>query len=218
MSQQIVSQDFYVYVHKRATDGQVFYVGKGCGSRAWCFSKRGSHWNAVAKKHGVKVDVLHRGLQEWAAFEIESDLIALHGRKDLGQGFLVNHSDGGVSGFTGGRHTEEIKERIRNVHLGKKKTEEHKAKLKKPKTESVKKILSAQKLGQKNPMFGKVGGANPASRSCKIVKNCGEELVFKSRTEACAFFNVSKQTLSRWATGFNKPSKEYNIAKIYGFL
>lgn len=95
-------KDFYVYEHRKATTGEVFYIGKGCGRRAWRHgpSKRSEWWNSTARKHGVIVRIVIDGLQEWAAAEIESELIALHGRNDIGYGQLVNFTDGGdgVSG------------------------------------------------------------------------------------------------------------------------
>ena len=42
-----VEQDgkFYVYTHRRASNGVVFYVGKGHGRRAYVKSHRGKWWN-----------------------------------------------------------------------------------------------------------------------------------------------------------------------------
>lgn len=95
--------DFYVYLHRKATTGEIFYVGKGTGDRAWKSgaANRGSYWCRVARKHGLIVEIVADRLQEWYAHELERDLIALHGRKDLGYGPLVNLTDGGdgLSGF-----------------------------------------------------------------------------------------------------------------------
>jgi hypothetical protein len=105
-------QDFYVYIHRRATTGEVFYVGKGAGDRAHSHFGRGTYWQNIVKKHGVIVEIVQSGLQEWAAFEIERDLIALHGRGDCGYGPLVNLTDGG-EGATGHRQTDEAKMKSR---------------------------------------------------------------------------------------------------------
>jgi hypothetical protein len=92
-------QGFYVYVHLRADTLEPFYVGKGEGGRAWR-TNRTPHWQNIARRHGVKTKILMDGLQEWAALEMEIELIALYGRKDNKQGPLVNFTDGGqgVSG------------------------------------------------------------------------------------------------------------------------
>jgi|SRR5690554_133806 len=86
--------DFYVYVHSRSTDGRPFYVGKGSGKRATIYapSKRNPFWQNVAQKHGVDCEIVASGMQEDAAFELESFLIAelrSHGIR------LTNLTDGG---------------------------------------------------------------------------------------------------------------------------
>lgn len=93
--------DFYVYIHRKATTGEVFYVGKGQKNRAWVVHvARSKRWLNTARKHGVVVEIFISGLQEWAAHEIEIEQIALHGRRDLGYGTLCNMTDGG-EGCTG---------------------------------------------------------------------------------------------------------------------
>jgi len=88
-------KDYYVYLHKRKSDGKVFYVGKGTGNRAYQHSTRSRHHRRVAKKYGTIVQIYAKGLQEWYAYELEQELIAYYGRKDLGYGILVNYTDGG---------------------------------------------------------------------------------------------------------------------------
>ena len=87
--------DFYVYVHKKKTNGEVFYVGKGSGKRAWSAFGRNSLWKRTADKYGWLVEIVQDNLQDWYAFELERDLISYYGRRDLGHGNLTNMSDGG---------------------------------------------------------------------------------------------------------------------------
>ena len=87
--------DYYVYLHKKKTTGEVFYVGKGSGKRAWSAFGRNSFWKRVAEKHGWVVEIVQDNLQDWYAFELEKDLISYYGRRDLGDGNLTNMSDGG---------------------------------------------------------------------------------------------------------------------------
>lgn len=89
--------EFYVYIHRKKTTGEVFYVGKGKGKRAWDFVKRSDFWKRVKDKHGVTVEIYQNNLQEWYAFELEKELIALYGRVTDGKGSLVNLTDGGES-------------------------------------------------------------------------------------------------------------------------
>lgn len=108
--------DFYVYLHKKKTTGEVFYVGKGCGNRAWDKNARSEFWKKIAKKHGVVVEIHSENLQEWYAFELEKSLISYYGRRQLGEGTLVNLSDGG-EGTKGWIASEEFRESKRNLML-----------------------------------------------------------------------------------------------------
>ena len=75
---EVKPEGFYVYLHRRETDGSVFYVGKGKKDRAWRKSHRSQYWRRVAKKHGVVVEVVHDGLDEDEAFDVECGLIRIH--------------------------------------------------------------------------------------------------------------------------------------------
>lgn len=92
-----------MYVHKKKTNGEVFYVGKGSGDRAWSKAGRNELWVRTTKKHGFTVEIVLDNLQEWYAFELEKDLISLHGRVSNGTGKLVNMTDGG-EGLSGADH------------------------------------------------------------------------------------------------------------------
>jgi hypothetical protein len=111
MSDRIVPKDFYVYLHRRATDGLVFYVGKGSGRRAWS-KNRSKFWKNIAEKHGYIVEFVEKGLQEWAAFELEVSLICFYGRENL-----CNLTDGG-DGSLGCQHTEATKSKMSASHMG----------------------------------------------------------------------------------------------------
>lgn len=104
--------NFYVYVHKRKTDGVVFYVGKGSGKRLNNTSKRSNHWKSIVNKYGFVAEIVEDNLQEWYAFELEQNLIAYYGRSDLKLGTLVNHSDGG-EGTSGNILSENSRNKIK---------------------------------------------------------------------------------------------------------
>lgn len=82
---------FYVYTHRRADDGSVFYVGKGKGNRAWVSGGRSLFWQNVAAKHGLKVEVIFFGTEE-ECFSVEKAKIAQ--LRDNGAR-IVNLTDGG---------------------------------------------------------------------------------------------------------------------------
>lgn len=84
---------YYVYLHKKL-NGEVFYVGKGKGKRAYSKHNRNPHWENIVKKHGFVAEIVLADLQEWYAFELEKDLISYYGLKSEG-GTLVNIVSGG---------------------------------------------------------------------------------------------------------------------------
>lgn len=105
------AKDFYVYVHKRASDGRVFYVGKGRNFRAFSKKGRNEYWHRIVAKHGYTVEIVQSGMQEWWAFELECELIALYGRENL-----CNLTDGG-EGVSGAIRSEESKRKASQSHL-----------------------------------------------------------------------------------------------------
>ena len=86
-----------VYIHRKKTNGVVFYVGIGNPDRPYKKSKesRSIYWTRTANKHGVDVEVVKRNLSSDDACDIEIALISFFGRRDLGTGTLVNLTDGG---------------------------------------------------------------------------------------------------------------------------
>lgn len=110
--------DFYVYIHKKKTDGEVFYVGKGRGHRAWITTYRSDFWNKVYNKHGRDVELVAEKLDEKTALDLEKELITFYGRRDLGMGTLVNLCDGG-KGPTNFVVTQEYRDNVSKRVSGK---------------------------------------------------------------------------------------------------
>jgi hypothetical protein len=73
-------RDFYVYVH-RDRKGQVFYVGKGTGRRAWSKDRDVLWHRYIETRSGgeYSVEIVREGLLEREAEELESELITEHG-------------------------------------------------------------------------------------------------------------------------------------------
>jgi len=109
--------NYYVYVHRKKTNGDVFYVGEGKGKRAWVTSSRSDLWNRVVNKYGYYVEVLSKDIQEWYAFELEKELICKYGRIDNKTGILVNMSDGG-DGQSGVIFSEDRKRKVSERQIG----------------------------------------------------------------------------------------------------
>lgn len=84
---------FYTYLHRRNDTGQVFYVGKGNGRRAWWNSQRSRWWKSIVEKSGgFSVEIAGPWLSEDEAFEHEKLLIRHF--KSIGV-TLCNMTDGG---------------------------------------------------------------------------------------------------------------------------
>ena len=103
--------EYYTYAYLRE-DGTPYYIGKGKQNRAF-------------KKHNVKVPpkdrilFLKKNLTEEESFNHEMYMIEILGRINLGTGFLENKNAGG-NGSSGKVYSQEERDRIRNVVLGKK--------------------------------------------------------------------------------------------------
>lgn len=94
---------FYTYMHTRASDGKVFYVGKGCKNRAWSTDGRSAHWRRVKEKHGVLVTICASWTTEQEAFEHERLLVSVF--SEMGHP-LTNATSGG-EGVSGHKRTPE---------------------------------------------------------------------------------------------------------------
>jgi hypothetical protein len=84
-----------VYLHRKKTEGTIFYVGMGEQDRAYTTHSRNKWWTNVYKKHDRVVDIVAKDLSIDDAYELEVFLISEIGRRDLGLGNLVNLDNGG---------------------------------------------------------------------------------------------------------------------------
>jgi hypothetical protein len=82
------------YLHIRKDTGAIFYVGLGNEKRAKSKGNRNIHWHRIVSKHGYSIKYLgDRSLDDAKAMEVS--LIKIFGREHLGDGTLVNMTDGG---------------------------------------------------------------------------------------------------------------------------
>lgn len=108
-----MDRKFYVYMHRKISDGTVFYVGKGCGDRKYDKFHRSKWWKSVESKHGRSIEICQEDMSESDSFLLEQWLIAKFRHEGLN---LVNLSDGG-DGQSGWRHTTESIEKIKNSQI-----------------------------------------------------------------------------------------------------
>lgn len=83
---------YYVYQYLRK-DGSPYYIGKGSGRRAYVKQR------VIPKpSDDTRIQIIARHLSEPESFLLETKLVALYGRVDLGNGILYNKTDGGDGG------------------------------------------------------------------------------------------------------------------------
>lgn len=118
-------------------DFEPFYVGKGTGKRykqhkylsgnSGRFMK--SKMKSLRSKQLIpKIVLLNINSPEFKVLEFETNLIKTIGRRDLGLGPLTNHKDSD-SGNINQIYSKEYRQKLRDINLGKKLSEEHKKKI-----------------------------------------------------------------------------------------
>lgn len=104
---------YLVYVHRKLSNGEIFYVGKGANiKRARAKSSRSILWKRIEAKHGRSVHIVASGLSNDDACELESLLIS-----EIGRTNLANFTDGG-EGTPGRTVTEKTRELVRSKNKG----------------------------------------------------------------------------------------------------
>jgi hypothetical protein len=106
---------FFVYQHRKADTGEIFYVGKGHGKRSHS-RLRSDYWKRIVASHGLIVEMLAERLSENEAFRIEVETIRLYRAAGIQ---LANFTDGG-EGTVGRITSEASRENYRRSRLGEK--------------------------------------------------------------------------------------------------
>jgi hypothetical protein len=69
---------YYVYIHLRGDNNEVFYVGKGKGNRIKQRDGRNIYWKNIVNKHGYTYEIVEKELSEDSAFDLEIELIKFY--------------------------------------------------------------------------------------------------------------------------------------------
>lgn len=211
-----------VYQHRRLDTNEVFYIGIGnTEKRAYDLRDRNNHWSNVVDKCGFAVDILVSGITKDVASEIEIGMIGAYGRADLGNGPLVNMTDGG-EGMKNVVRTPSWKENISKALRGIKKSSEHIEKLKEARrgfvcTDSHREAISRGGRGKKmsNDAIEKIrqskfGSRNPSAR--KVI-DTSTSIVYGSIKELCEELGLNYKNIQRRLSGDrynNTPYLYYN--------
>jgi hypothetical protein len=192
----------YVYRHIRLDKNEPFYIGIGndlTNKRANEKARRSKLWKKIIAKSGYDVEILFDNITYDEAKLKEIEFIKLYGRIDLGNGTLANLTDGGDGTAN---PSQETRNKLSNIHKGRKNSE------------SLMHLLKERK-GEKNPAFGKRGA------NCKNFKGFIEVFkngIYLGRYEGirdCAeVFGVTATRVSAVINGKRNHTKGYTFKRI----
>ena len=110
------SNMYYIYHHRAADTGNVFYVGKGKDKRFCDKNKRGRYWKFYVEKHGFVPEIIKDEMDEELSFLAEIECIDVYKKRGMK---LVNMTNGGegCSGYSM-RHSDEQKAKWSEMRKG----------------------------------------------------------------------------------------------------
>ena len=101
-------EEYYIYIHRKKTNNEVFYIGKGKGYRAYDRHHRSDWWKKVVEKHGFIVEKIVENISEELALLAEIELIDAYKKRGYK---LINLTNGG-DGISGYKKSEESKKKM----------------------------------------------------------------------------------------------------------
>ena len=192
---------FYVYCHKKKTDGKCFYVGKGCGTRSIQKTNRNQYWKNIVNKHGLNSEILINNITEEMVFKLESYFI-----RDIGLENLANfREEQGTGGFS---HSDETKSKISKSMTGKKASQETKEKMRKPKPKGF-----GDQFRNREVTWGDKISKSRKGKGCKVVYQYDTSLnliaSYPSTKHASVAVDVHQVNLINNLNGKSKKCKGY---------
>lgn len=188
--------EHYVYLHRRKSDGSIFYVGAGKGSRCRAKCGRSKFWLATVTKHGLVIELLKTGMtfDESRAFEIET----IKRLREEGER-LCNMTDGG-EGLNGLKHRQDTKAKISANNIGKNSGKTH--------TAEARKKMSAARTGGKRSdetkakmsawQKGKPKVSPPHNKGVPMPEDQRLKLVGLPKSQEC-IEKIRAKAIARWA-------------------
>ena len=210
----------YVYIHKKKSNGEVFYVGKGTAnkkdffSRAKSSDKRNSYWKNIVSKHGFYFEIVAHFVDDKASQKFEKQLIKHYGRRNLKTGCLVNMTDGG-DGHCGIIVTAEQR-KIRSINAQGKRSEAWIKSIRRARKnggnggvvvkgdklpEWWRERISKSVMGENNAMYGRTGVRHPTARQIVDIET---QTVYPSISAAAEMNGFNMKTLYNMLSGHRK--------------
>lgn len=186
---------YYVYKHLKKGTEEVFYIGRGCGRRAYWKYDRNDFWKKIESKYGRDVVLVKENLSNDEANELEIELIKKYGRMNKGLGTLVN-TDGGES-TVGYIPTDETRMKISKAHKGRKHSDEWR--------ENQRISLQGVNKGMKHTEETKEK-MSKANKKCIEVINIKTGEIYYSISIAAKKNDINQKTLHNQLTGVS-PNK-----------
>lgn len=119
-SDNITNKKYYLYMHTRDDNDDVFYVGSGTLDkgkyyyRSRCCKKRNKFWKRVVLKTTFSVFVLYESDSKQEILDKEISFVSLMGRRNLKTGSLVNLTGGG-EGMRDYKRSEEMNKKVGKI-------------------------------------------------------------------------------------------------------
>lgn len=133
-----MTKKIVVYQHRRNDTNEIFYVGIGkTKDRAYSVFHRNKYWKHIVESVGYNVEIVEWFSDYDKAKLKEIELISKYGRKDLGNGNLVNMTDGG-EGSLNRKFTKESLKKISESSKGRIPTQETRIKMSESRTGFIK--------------------------------------------------------------------------------
>lgn len=207
---------YYVYAHIKK-DGDIFYIGKGKGKRAWVKSGRSKYWNNIINKYQYDVIILKDNLSESEALMLEKQYISqvktLCNLTEGGEGIsgfkfshdslkkksisaLGNKNKLGKTSIGSGKH---FIKGMTSPFLGKSHSNDSRIKMK------------IAKLGNKHSLEHKQNIAKSNSIKIECIEN---KTIFSSIKEAGNNMNISERMISEVCRGKRDKAKNYTFKYI----
>lgn len=203
----------YLYRHIRLDTNEVFYIGISLDNRkdkfirAYNTWKRSKFWKNIANKTNYEVDIMMINVPEDILIEREKEFIKLYGRSDLGEGTLVNLTDGGEGTTRTKYPNRKMKEEQRLSMMGRKLSQETKDKISKahsgkshdPKLYESRRLAA---IGRKYPtLWKKVIQKTLDGETVKIwnsVKSCKDEGFTPKQVSNCCRGETKSHKGFKW--------------------